>query len=276
MDNLYEIEGFLEDLAEEIEPHLDLIPEFLTTLKETDKPLSIFSMTSFFPRIESIRLGIFEVAKIEEYYSLNILYRSLIEHFIKAQYIWMKTLENKDDEVGIDYWVFGRDQENIDYSKALSQSYGLIGVIPEKAPMDILKEMGVLSSEKSASLVRKKTDQFKYKNMVHYIADQINTKGTGIAPILSSIFPRYSELSSCVHGGPASVASHEYGPASVTEILEMATFSSLYTRWSSLILFYQYNKDVEPMCQITQKYLHQFTRHNKSSQQDASEAGASA
>lgn len=261
MDNLYEIEGFLEDLAEEIEPHLDLIPEFLSTLKETDKPLSIFSMTSFFPKIESIRLGIFEVAKIEEYYSLNILYRSLIEHFIKAQYIFMKTVENKDDEIGIDYWVFGRDQENIDYAKALSQSYGLIGINPEKEPMDALKEIGVLSKEKSASLIRKKTDQFKYKNMTHYIADQINTKETGVAPILGSIFPRYSELSSCVHGGPDSVSSHENGPASITEILEMATFSSLYTRWSSLILFYQYSEKVEPLCQITQKYLHQFAGH---------------
>lgn len=276
MDNLYEIEEFLEDLAEEIEPHLELIPEFLSTLKETDKPLSIFSMTSLFPKIESIRIGIFEVAKIEEYYSLNILYRSLIEHFIKAKYIWMKTVENKNDEIGIDYWVFGRDQENIDYAKSLSQGYGLIGITPQKEPVDVLKEMGILSSEKSASLVRRKTDQFKYKSMTHYITDQINSKETGVAPILGSIFPRYSELSSCVHGGPDSVSSYEHGPTSISEILEMATFSSLYTRWSSLILFYQYSKKMEPLCQITQKYLHQFTEHNKSSQHDASEAGASA
>ena len=33
MDNLYEIEEFLEDLAEEIEPHLELIPEFLSTIE---------------------------------------------------------------------------------------------------------------------------------------------------------------------------------------------------------------------------------------------------
>lgn len=276
MDNLYEIEEFLEDLAEEIEPHLELIPEFLSTLKETDKPLSIFSMTSLFPKIESIRIGIFEVAKIEEYYSLNILYRSLIEHFIKAQYIWMKTVENKNDEIGIDYWVFGRDQENIDYAKALSQSYGLIGITPQKEPVDVLKEMGILSSEKSASLIRRKTDQFKYKSMTHYVADKINSKETGVAPILGSIFPRYSELSSCVHGGPDSVSSYEHGPARISEILEMATFSSLYTRWSALILFYQYSKKIEPLCQITQRYLHQFTGHIKSSQKVASEAGASA
>lgn len=141
----------------------------------------------------------------------------------------MKTVENKDDEIGVDYWIFGRDQENIDYAKALSRSYGLIGITPQKEPVDALKEMGIPSTEKSASLIRRKTDQFKYKNMRHFIATQINTKETGVAPILGSIFLRYSELLSCVHSGPDSVSAYEHGPASISEILEMATFSSLYT-----------------------------------------------
>jgi hypothetical protein len=263
MEDIFEIEDMLEELAEEIEPHLPLIPEFLSNIKNTDKPLSIFSMTSFFPKVESIRAGIFEVAKIDEYYSLNILFRSLIEHFVKAQYIWMKTVENNDDEIGIDYWLFGRDQENIDYVKALKQSYSLVGINPEISPVETLKEMGVISKDKSASQIRKKSEQFKYKKMTHYIANKLKSKENGAAPILSSIFPRYSELSSCVHGGPDSVGTYEKGPEGVKEIVEMATFVSLYTRWSAFILFYQYEKSVEPLCKITQKYLHKFTGHNK-------------
>jgi hypothetical protein len=268
MKYLFEIEDILEELAEEIEPYLPLIPEFLSNIKNTDKPLSIFSMTSFFPKVESIRAGIFEVAKIDEYYSLNILFRSLIEHFVKAQYIWMKTIENKNDEIGIDYWLFGRDQENIDYVKSLQQSYSLVGINPEISPVETLKEMGVISKNKSSSQILKKSEQFKYKKMTHYIANKLKSKENGVAPILSSIFPRYSELSSCVHGGPDSVGTYEKGPGGVKEIIEMATFVSLYTRWSAFILFYQYEKGVEPLCQITQKYLHKFTGHNQSIKRD--------
>lgn len=266
MEELFEIENMFEELAEEIEPHLPLMQEFLSKskLKSTDKPLSIFSMTSFFPKVESIRIGIFEVAKIDEYYSLNILFRSLIEHFVKAQYIWMKTVENKNDEIGIEYWLFGQDQENIDYAKALQQSYSLVGIIPKVPPVETLKEMGVISKDKSAKQIRKKSEQFKYKNMIYYIAGQLKAKENGAAPILGSIFPRYSELSSYVHGGPGSVGAYGKGSEAVKEILEMATFASLYTRWSVFMLLYQYEKSFEPLCQITQKYLHKFTEHNKS------------
>jgi len=272
MEDLIEIENMLEELAEEIEPHLPVMEGFLSNLKNTDKPLSIFSMASFFPKVESIRIGIFEVAKIEEYYSLNILFRSLIEHFVKAQYIWIKALGTKNDEIGIDYWLFGRDQENIDYAKALQQSYSLVGVHPHKSPVEILKEMGVISKDKSVNQIRTKSEQFKYKNMTRYIADQLKAKENGVAPVLSSIFPRYSELSSCVHGGPDSVGAYKKGPDAVKEIIEMATFASLYTRWSTYILFYQCEKAVEPLCQITKKYLHKFTGHNKSIQPTADAA----
>lgn len=264
MEDLFEIEDMLEELAEEIEPHLPLIPEFLSNLENTDKPLSISSMTSFFPKVESIRAGIFEVAKIDEYYSLNILFRSLIEHYVKAQYIWMKTVENKDDEIGIEYWLFGRDQENIDYVKALQQSYSLVGINPKISPLETLKETGVISKDKSANQIRKKSEQFNYKKMTHYIANQLKSKENGSAPILSSIFPRYSELSSCVHGGPDSVETYKKGPEAVKEIIEMTTFVSLYTRWSAFVLFYQYEENVEPLCQITQKYLHKFAGYNQS------------
>ena len=55
MEDSIEIKNMLEELAEEIEPHLPVMEGFLPNLKSTDKPLSIFSMASFFPKVESIR-----------------------------------------------------------------------------------------------------------------------------------------------------------------------------------------------------------------------------
>ncbi len=260
MDKLFEIEELLEDMAEMLEPHLEILPVTLSKVKTFEKPLSVFSMTSFLAKIEAIRIGIFEVAKIEEHYSMNILYRSIIEHFIKSQYIWIKTIESDNDEIGIDYWLFGRDQENIDYAKALHQSYSLVGISPEKTPIETLKEIGVISNERSGTQIRKRTEQFSYKNMTHYIVESTKMKESGSAPILSSIFPRYSELSSCVHGGPESVGTYGNGPDSMLEIVEMSTFASLHTRWLSFLLLYQYDESMEPLCQISQDFLHRFTQ----------------
>lgn len=269
MKNIYDLEEFIEELAEKIEPHLPIVSEFLYNLDSTDKPLSIFSVTSLFPKIESIRIGIYELAKIEEYYSLSILFRSLIEHFVKAQYLWLKTLSNENDEVGIDYWLFGQNQEHINYVKALKNSYTLIGIRSKPEPIEILKQLGIISNKKSSKQIKKKYGQFLYKNMISYISKKLKTHKTGAAPLLRTMLPRYSELSSWVHGGPESTYVHGNGTEKIQEIIEMSTFASLYTRWSSYMLFYQYNKNMKPLCQISQAYLYKFLEFNNASHETA-------
>ncbi len=247
-------EELLDDLAGEIDPHIETISKFLEKLKETDKPLSIFSTTSFIPKIESLRIGIFELAKIEEYYSLNILFRSSIEQFIKFQYLWMKTIENKNDEIGIDYWVFGGQQEKIDYVKALSQSYQMLGISSAKSALETLQDLGILSNELSAGQIKKRTEQFTYKSMTFYISEKVK-KGESL-PILNAVLPRYSELSSCVHGGPESVSI--FSESIINEAIEFSTFASLYTRYLSWVLMAQYEKGIFPVCGIVKKYLDKY------------------
>ena len=255
-DNMKETEKLLDDLAEEIDPHIETISKFLENLKETDKPLSIFSTTSFIPKIESLRIGIFELAKIEEYYSLNILFRSSIEQFLKFQYLWMKTVENNNDEIGIDYWVFGGQQEKIDYAKALSQTYKMLGISSIKSALQTLQDLGIISNESSASQIKKRTEQFTYKSMTFYISEKTN-KGESL-PILNAVLPRYSELSSCVHGGPESAFT--FSESGIKEAIEFSTFASLYTRYLSWVLMAQYEKDIFPACHIVKKYLDKYLK----------------
>jgi len=260
--DLDSISELVENLAEEVEPHLHVYRDFLFSIRERDKPLSLFSSSSFHPKIESIRIGIFETAEADEHYSVNILYRSLIEHFVKAQYLWMRTLEVDTDEVGIDYWLFGNAQETVDYAKSLRDAYELLGVDLEREPLDILRDMKILGEQHSNRSIKNRMEQFRYKNMTRYIAEAINAKQTQSAPILSSVFPRYSELSSCVHGGPAATTEFSRATADISEAVDISTFASLYIRWSVYLLFYQYDKKMEPLVQITNRYLKKFAGHN--------------
>lgn len=260
MEHLYEIDDFLEELAEEVEPYLDRHHRFLQKIKSYDKPLSIFSMSSFHPKVESIRIGIFETAKVEEHYSVNILYRSLLEHFVKAQYLWMRTVEQESDEIGVDYWLFGNAQEAIDYGKNLRDAYSLVGIESEIDPIDVLRKKGFLDRKQSARGVKRKTDQFTYKFMTRHIAESLKAKESGKAPILQSIFPRYSELSSFVHGGPEATVGFDRANRDIKDAINMSTFASLYVRWSVYVLFYQYDEQFEPLLTISSKYLGKFSK----------------
>ena len=128
------IDDFLEDLAEEVEPHLLSLQEFIFTIKDRDKPLSTQAVFGLSTAIESLRIGIFATARIEEYYSLNVLHRSLIEHFLKFNYLWMRLSSSQDDEVGVDYWVFGRKKEAADYVRNLTKAYEMVGLSVKESP----------------------------------------------------------------------------------------------------------------------------------------------
>lgn len=258
MDKLLQLEELMEGLAEDVDPHFDVISDAIKRSMNKEKPLSIFSVVSFLPKIESIRLGVFDLARVEGYYSINILYRSLIEHYIKAIYLWIKTIENNNDEVGIDYWIFGSDKEIVDYARALGDSYSLLGIINKESPKQTLERMGVLDGDKSITKIKNRTEQFNYKNMVRYISTNTKMKEKGVAPIINKIFPMYSELSSCVHGGPESVGAYEKGFDSISDILGFSVFASLSIRWLSYELLCQHEEAMRPLCEVSASYLFKY------------------
>lgn len=253
-----ELRLLLEDLADEVDDKLPLMKQAMDGVSDSDQPLSIFAVFSFFTRVESICLSIFALAKNQEYYSLGILFRSLLEHFVKAQYINYKVLELSDDSIGIDYWVFNREKEEIDYVKALSNSYALHGLEPAKPPIEILKDIGVISKEKSARQIRAKVEQFTYKNMIQYLSNVGAGKEAGPLSLLSKMLPEYSTLSSFVHGGPESANAYELGEDRMNNIVLHATFATLMSRYCLLVLLYQRDKRVEPLLIISQNYLGRF------------------
>tara|TARA_R110002073_G_scaffold27126_5_gene88098 strand:- start:894 stop:1715 length:822 start_codon:yes stop_codon:yes gene_type:complete len=250
-------EQLLEEMAEEIDPYFLRLHDFLfNKLRSTEQPLSLFSTTSFAPKVDSLREGIFITLRRQEFYSARILFRASIEHTVKAQYLFFETTRNKNDQVGIDYWAFGSDQETVNYVKSLENAYKILRIKPNKSAAEILRDIGIISEEKSANLIKKKTEQFLYKKMVESVANSLNSSRED--SLLSTILPRYSELSSYVHGGPASVDGGGLSQESFEEMIEASTFFSLLTKYTSYNLIYKYDKEIEPLASITMKYLTKF------------------
>lgn len=149
-----EREDFFEALAEEIEPLLHAIHNHMFDCTSMAKPLSYSALYSMFPRIESIRLGIYETARVGDLYSVNVLFRALLEHTVKFKYLFMKMFSANRDNLGIEYWAFGRRKENIDDMKNLAEGYALFDITPSKTIPEMLKELGITTESESEKIIK--------------------------------------------------------------------------------------------------------------------------
>jgi hypothetical protein len=120
--------------------------------------------------------------------------------------------------------------------------------------------MGILDGTKSKRLIQRKTDQFKYKNMINFIVETLGDEGIG--SFLAPIFPIYSALSSYVHGGPDTINAYSVEQSTTESIVDFATFASLAARMDSYVHYYQFDKRAEPLVHLAQKYISLFTMPN--------------
>jgi hypothetical protein len=255
------LEDIAEDAAEEMVKYRVLIEKYVKNQKKRKHPYTSFVLISFIPKVESIRYGMFEVAKKEETYSYRILQRSLIEHYCKFNYIWMRYAEERSDEVGKEYLIFGGAKENLDYIKALKDSSEMIGGMLSRSPIDILNELKPSLENVSASQLRKASDRFKYKNIVKYIHKRMNKPEYKQSGLMTTILPLYSELSSFVHGGPSSLnfCMELENPAiihsDIVESLSVTQMMSFHVQAMTFLMYYQEDKEFGKPYHVMTKYI---------------------
>ena len=259
------IEAIAEQAADELDPYLDTIKNHILNLKNSEFKYTQYALFSFIPKIESIRHGMFEVAKIDEHYSFRILKRSLFEHQLKFHYLWMRFIKERNDEAGKDYFIFCKAKEDLDYIKALKDSAEMLGLIQGLSPIEILNELKPELENISSSQLSKKSGQFTYKNITKYINKWLENESENQPSFLNSIFPMYSELSSFVHGGPDTLAySMELQDPKKLEDkmigdLYTSQTMSFHVRASTFLIFFQDNKEMSIPFNIMNKYIKKIT-----------------
>lgn len=272
MTKLHSELEWLEDLAEkaadELEEHLETIKEHFISLKDRPCPYSSSALFSFIPKIESIRLGMFEVAKVEDHYSFRILKRSMIEHELKFRYLWMRHIEEKSDDVGKEYFIFCKAKEDLDYIKALRDSAEMLGIAQRRSPIEVLNELQPMLKNISNSKLKQMSEKFTYKNVTKYLHQRINMSLSKDVPFFYSLIPAYSELSSFVHGGPDSLSystelrNPEILETRMIEDLALAQMISFSARASAFLVFYQENKKMAEPFNIMSRYVKEIAGRN--------------
>jgi hypothetical protein len=170
-------------------------------------PLSGFLLISMLRRLSRIQIAILDACESVNYYSLNILYRSFIEHYLKFLYTFMRLAEEKNDDVGKDYYVHGMLNEFQLMRRSVIKAETLTGENKVKQPQDKQIE-----------------DKFKFNKIIRYINSKIPAKNCNELPL--NLIPMYSRLSSFVHCGVIAdiddLFSDEPNMKKFTEILDVS------------------------------------------------------
>jgi hypothetical protein len=158
-------------------------------------PKSAKALTIHSLKLQYLNSSINLCREIEDYYSLCVLFRSLLEHYFKHLYIYSRALRENSDKVGIEYYGKLNGHEDLCFLRSnFSLNKKLNG-----------KESGYsLKSEQNKNL-DDIAQNFKINNILSYINKGIG-KDKKIQTISKEFFNKYSRdystLSSFVHGGP--------------------------------------------------------------------------
>lgn len=265
INKLNELESLANDAADEMVQHRTIITDYSSNLGNWEHPYSHVVLLSFIPRIESIRCGMLEVAKAEEFNSFRILLRSIIEHYCKYMYILLRYTEERNDDAGKEYFIYGHAKEDLDYIKAMENSAEMLERTLSRSAIDILNDLRPSIENVSASKLRETALQFTYKNTAKYIHEKMRKSSSTPSTLMISIIPLYSKLSSFVHGGPSSLifseeyANPEIAYETIIENYSVSQMMAFHVQLMTFLIFYQNDTRFDAPYNVINKYLEKMT-----------------
>jgi len=158
-------------------------------------PRSAKALTTYSLKLQYLSNSINLCKETGDYYSLCVLFRSLLEHYFRHLYIYSRALKENCDDVGIEYYGKLNGHEDLCF---------LRGNISLNTKLTGEKSIWSLDGDQNKSLddVAK---NFKINNILSYL-DKSTGDSKEIKAISKEFFNKYSNhyatLSSFVHGGP--------------------------------------------------------------------------
>ena len=182
------------ELMEKLDVPLDEMCRDIQSSK-CPKTLEAFFMLQI--NISFLKTGIFNNAEDENYYSINVLLRSLSELFVKHLYLFLEFCRKKDDTVGLEYYKWTDIKEYQDYFKGLEKERELLGIEEKEIDLDeIISE--IYSGYAELPNKEKKDNKYSFYKLLKSVNEKLPIK----SPILTNLPADYSIMSSFVHGGP--------------------------------------------------------------------------
>lgn len=258
----------LRDLSDEIlESIKDSYPDGIKCLLNSSAPHTGRALVSLVSKTGFLSNAIFDIAETDNPYCVKILFRSLVEHYLKSQYLWTRHIADKTDEVGSEYFEFCDLMEIKEMISAQNKVARIIHPnVQEIRPFDWIREQDPNLAKFSNEDIRQKAAQFKYGKIIEFLLGKIYRNATlAENNFLLGIIPSYSELSTFVHGGPSSDKYILSTQESVRkresyEMTELALLMATHVKYGVYVLLFNLDKRFEKPCAALSNLMRSMTR----------------
>lgn len=194
MNNIDDNFTLNEALSKKIQESL---PFIIKSLQKTEFQYTGKALTYFIPKSGYLMNSILFSCKNGDPYSASILFRSLIEHSFRHLYIFVKALNDKNDDVGKTYYNSLKANEDLESVEKII-NYKKI-VYPEDTQWNTKGDHN--------NAIRETAKSFRIEKIFHYLISNNNNEKSEVIKrykkeYLLERLIEYTNMSSSVHGGP--------------------------------------------------------------------------
>ncbi len=147
-----------------------------------------------------IKNSIFDCSETDDLFGVKILFRSLIEHYLRFKYVYFNWVKSKDDETSKRYLEFTQVKEILDKIKSSISEHKLSNPDFEISSWQKIFEEIPELKKYSKKEIETESLKYTYKNIIKKLKE-IDEKAEHETSFLGSLLLEYGELSSFVHGG---------------------------------------------------------------------------
>lgn len=196
-----------------------------------------------------IKNSIFDSCEADDYYGAKILFRSLIEHFIRFKYLFVNWGKTKSDKFAKNYIEYGNAREVLDLIKAQVSEQQLYNPNFKIKDWNIFLKDHPYFKNKTRQEVDKEIQNYTFKNIVRFLNKEFRKSNEDMSSFLGHLILEYSNLSSYVHGGMKSynemmlASNNEKREKEYNRICGLAFQMSNSIKLFSLLMYAQTDKE---------------------------------
>ncbi len=195
----------IRDLDDEVFNEFKLyFPKTVTSAFKAEYPSTAYLVGMFDTSATFIKNSIFDSCESDDYYGAKILFRSLIEHFVRFKYVFINWGMTKSDDFAKNYSEYGNAREALDLIKAKVTEQQLIDPDYRVKDWELFLKDHPSFLNKTLKEVDSETQNYRFKNIVLFLNREFNKGKYEMSSFLGKLIVEYSSLSSFVHGGMKS------------------------------------------------------------------------
>jgi hypothetical protein len=132
-------------------------------LADCDTSKSVFNLIKLTNYINFLKNALFDLYETDNIIAINVIFRSIIDYYLRFQYLSLRLVEEKNDNATIEYM---KDSYNLDVINQIKS----LKFIKEKLKSSTLNDIDFTNAK------LKSIDKYSYKKLIEFIVNKTQKK----------------------------------------------------------------------------------------------------